>query len=166
VAIPLPPPAEQKRIVAEMERRLSALARIEQQIKVALKQTSQLRLSLFHRALSGKLVKQRHTDEPASDLLQRIHAKKEEMAKRPKLRAQTYFSIRSLRKETLRMLNLEDIKPTHLVDILRQHSHPLDAKTLWRESQLSIDDFYAQLKKELGKTLKETGEERLLEAKS
>lgn len=64
------------------------------------------------------------------------------------------------------MLTLEDIKPTHLSDILRQHERPLDARSLWKESQLSIDDFYAQLKSELGKGITETEQARLLEAKA
>jgi type I restriction enzyme, S subunit len=160
--IPLPPLAEQKRIAAEVERRLSAIARIAKQVTVALEQTSQLRVSLFYRALSGKLVEQQHQDEPASKLLGHIRAIKEERVKQPRVWAVPPDRIK---KENLSMLTLEDIKPTHLADILRQHNRPLDAKALWKESQLSVDDFYAQLKKELGKSLKETGEERLLEVK-
>ena len=118
---------------------------------------------MFRRAISGKLVGQRHTDEPATELLARIQGVKAERAKHPKPRADRTVSSK---KESLPMLTLEDIKPMHLADVLRQHRGPLDAKTLWKESRLSIDDFYAQLKKELGKTLKETGKDRLLEVKS
>ena len=45
--VPVPPPAEQKRIVAEVERRLSNLIVIEEQVKTALEQATQLRVSLF-----------------------------------------------------------------------------------------------------------------------
>ena len=64
------------------------------------------------------------------------------------------------------MHTLEDVKPTHLADILRRVHQPLAACELWRASGLGIDDFYAQLKRELGKSLKETGKDRLLEVKS
>jgi type I restriction enzyme S subunit len=161
--IPLPPLAEQERIAAEVERRLSAITRIEKEVTAALEQASQLRVSLFHRALLGKLIRQNRSDEPASKLLSRIRKFKDQLVKKPKVRA---VMPPRIKLEKLTMLTLEDIKPTHLADILRQHGGPLDAKTLWQASQLTIDDFYAQLKNELGKTLKETGRDRLLEVKS
>ena len=61
------------------------------------------------------------------------------------------------------MKTLEDINKTHLAEILRSHSRPLNAKTLWKDSELTIDDFYAQLKREMGKTVRETAD-RMLEA--
>jgi type I restriction enzyme S subunit len=160
--LPLPPLKEQKRIVAEVERRLRAIDNIAMQVKAALEQTTEFRTAIFHRALSGKLVNQNRSEEPAIELLSRIQKLKDQRAKQPKVRA---IAPPKIKLEKLPMLTLEDIKPTHLADILRQHKSPLDAKALWKESQLTIDDFYAQLKKELGKSLKETGNDRLLEAK-
>jgi type I restriction enzyme S subunit len=159
----LPPLAEQDRIVVEVERRLSALAQIEEEVNAALNLTSQLRVSLFHRALTGKLVEQQRRDQPATELLAHIRVVKEEWAKQPKVLA---TSPDRIKKENLPMLTPDDIKPNHLANLLRENKGPLDAKALWRESQLSIDDFYAQLKKELGKTLVETGRDRRLKLKS
>lgn len=163
LAVPLPPVAEQHRIVAEVERRLSTLMKLKSQIEAALEQTTALRISFFNLALSGKLVPQDRSDESASQLLLRIRNLKDGLAKKPKLRL---YAPSPLKLEKLAMLTLEDITPTHLADILRKHDGPLDAKALWIQSQLAIDDFYAQLKKELGKSLKETGKNRLLEVKS
>jgi type I restriction enzyme S subunit len=163
VAIPLPPLAEQKRIVAELERRLSALTHVEECVEAASEQTARLRLSLLYYALSGRLVRQDHRDEPATRLLARIRAIKEELARLPRIWKVPHHGIK---KEDLPMLTPEDIKPNHLANILRQQKRALDAKVLWKESQLSIDDFYAQLKKELGKTLIETGRDRRLRSKS
>lgn len=160
--VALPPFAEQKRIVAEVEKRFSAFARIENEVLNASEQTSHLRASLFHRALSGHMVDQSASDVSALELLAQIKHEKWTRAQE----AKGWRKPRTPKKETLPMLTLEDIKPTHLSDILRQHERPLDARSLWKESQLSIDDFYAQLKSELGKGITETEQARLLEAKA
>ena len=75
--IPLPPFAEQKRIVIEIDRWLSLLEQIEQgkaNLQIAIKQTKSKILDL---AIHGKLVPQDPNDEPASELLKRINPKAE-----------------------------------------------------------------------------------------
>ena len=75
--IPLPPFAEQKRIVIEKDRWLSLLEQIEQgkaNLQIAIKQTKSKILDL---AIHGKLVPQDPNDEPASELLKRINPKAE-----------------------------------------------------------------------------------------
>lgn len=54
--IPLPPLAEQHRIVAEVERRLSVVAATQQAITANLARANRLRQSILHRAFSGQLV--------------------------------------------------------------------------------------------------------------
>jgi len=76
--VTLPPLAEQHRIVAEIERRLSVADGIEKTIDQSLKQAERLRQSILKKAFEGKLVPQNPDDEPASLLLERI---KEEKAK-------------------------------------------------------------------------------------
>jgi type I restriction enzyme S subunit len=70
--IPLPPLAEQQRIVAEVERRLSVVEELEVAIKANLARAGRLRQSILKRAFEGKLVPQDPADEPASVLLERI----------------------------------------------------------------------------------------------
>ncbi len=73
--IPLPPFAEQKRIVIEIDRWLSLLEQIEQgkaNLQIAIKQTKSKILDL---AIYGKLVPQDPNDEPAIELLKRINPK-------------------------------------------------------------------------------------------
>jgi type I restriction enzyme, S subunit len=72
VAIPLPPLAEQHRIVAEGDRRLSVIDELETVIATNLKRAERLRQSILKRAFEGKLVFQDPSDEPASVLLERI----------------------------------------------------------------------------------------------
>jgi len=71
---PLPPLAEQDRIVAKVERRLSVLDALEQTVQRNLLRCTALRQSILKRAFEGRLVPQDSTDEPASELLARIGA--------------------------------------------------------------------------------------------
>ena len=76
--IPIPPLAEQRRIVAEVERRLSIIQQAEAAVEAGLKRADRLRQSILKQAFSGKLVPQNPDDEPASVLLDRIRAERAE----------------------------------------------------------------------------------------
>ena len=75
--VPLPPLAEQHRIVTEVERRLSVIQQAESTVEASLKRAERLRQSILKQAFSGKLVPQDPNDEPASALLERIRAERE-----------------------------------------------------------------------------------------
>ena len=75
--IPLPPLAEQRRIVAEVERRLSVAQQAEATVEASLARAERLRQSILKQAFSGRLVPQDPDDEPASALLERIRAERE-----------------------------------------------------------------------------------------
>jgi len=74
--IPLPPLAEQERIVAEVERRLSIVSALEKAVEANLKRAQRLRQAILKRAFEGRLVPQDPNDEPASVLLERIRAER------------------------------------------------------------------------------------------
>ena len=81
IIVPLPPLAEQRRIVAEVERRLSVVREAEKAVETNLKRIARLRQAILKRAFEGKLVPQDPSDEPAEVLLERI--RKQSRAKRP-----------------------------------------------------------------------------------
>lgn len=76
LALPLPPLAEQEFIVAEVERRLSVLDKLEATVTAELKRAEATRQSVLHQAFTGQLVAQDPADEPASVLLERIQAER------------------------------------------------------------------------------------------
>lgn len=73
----IPPLAEQKRIVAEVERRLSVVERLEAAIDANLARAKRLRQAILKRAFEGRLVPQDPNDEPAGVLLERIKRERE-----------------------------------------------------------------------------------------
>lgn len=74
--VPLPPEAEQKRIIAEVDRRLSVADETLGVINLQLARANRLRQAVLKRAFEGKLVPQDPNDEPASILLERIRAER------------------------------------------------------------------------------------------
>ena len=73
ISIPIPPSAEQKRILCEIEKRFALIEQIEQaknNIHTTIKQVKKKILDL---AIHGKLVPQDPADEPASESLRRVN---------------------------------------------------------------------------------------------
>ena len=77
LVVPLPPLAEQRRIVADVDRRLSVIQQAETAIEANLARADRLRQSILKQAFSGRLVPQYPNDEPASELLERIRAERQ-----------------------------------------------------------------------------------------
>ena len=95
--IPLPPLAEQYRIVAKIEELLpyiESYKQAETQI-AALNSTfpELLKKSMLQEAVMGKLVPQNPYDEPASVLLDRIRAEKQELIKQGKIKSDKHESV-------------------------------------------------------------------------
>lgn len=80
IEIPLPKNTdEQRKVISEIESRLSVCDKIEETIESCLLQAEALRLSIIKKAFEGKLVPQNSSDEPAEKLSERIRAAKGKM---------------------------------------------------------------------------------------
>ena len=90
---PLPPLAEQKRIVSEIERWFALIDQIEQS-KATLQATiAQAKKKILDLAIHGKLVAQDPDDEPASELLKRINPQAEQMYEEELPKGWTYCKL-------------------------------------------------------------------------
>jgi type I restriction enzyme S subunit len=87
IEFPIPPCAEQTRIVSEVERQMSFIEGCERSVDAGLKVSAALRRSVLKSAFEGRLVPQDPTDEPASVLLDRIRAEQAATPKPTKRRA-------------------------------------------------------------------------------
>ena len=74
MAVALPPLAEQRRIVAEVDRQFSFIEACERAVDAGLARSTALRRSVLKAAFEGRLVPQDSSDEPAAHLLNRVRA--------------------------------------------------------------------------------------------
>jgi type I restriction enzyme S subunit len=72
LVFPLPPLAEQRRIVDEVERQLSVVQALERSVEADLARAERLRQAILNKAFEGRLVSHDPGDEPAAELLTRI----------------------------------------------------------------------------------------------
>lgn len=82
IQVPLPSISEQANVVARARQTAEAATQTREAVKRVQEQATTLRRSLLHRAMTGQLVPQYSSDEPASELLSRIQAEKAELKQR------------------------------------------------------------------------------------
>ena len=137
LVIPLPPLAEQRHIVAEVERRLSVAREAEKAVEANLKRIARLRQAILKRAFEGKLVPQNPNDESAEKLLARIQSRV------------TSSEITEHRRKS----KVKDKKQRQsLYEVLSHHETPLSPRELLFEAgfdEHTIEDFYEELYKEV-----------------
>jgi type I restriction enzyme, S subunit len=82
IIIPLPSLSTQQAIVESVEDQISVIEHLETDLEAKQKSSQALRQSILRHAFMGQLVPQDPKDEPAAELLKRISAEKEELARR------------------------------------------------------------------------------------
>ena len=93
VLLPVPPENEQKRIETTIREILSFIEKIEIDKKIIKSKTDKVKSKILDLAIRGKLVPQDPNDEPASVLLERIRAEKEELIKQGKIKRDKKESV-------------------------------------------------------------------------
>ena len=95
--IPVPPEVEQRRIVSKIKKLLPYVERYgEAHLAVTSLNTAfpdRLKKSILQQAVQGKLVPQDPSDEPASVLLKRIRAEKDQLIKAGKIKRDKHESV-------------------------------------------------------------------------
>lgn len=96
--VPLAPAREQEAIVEAVEEQISIIDHLEADLEAKLKSAHALRQSILRHAFTGQLVPQDPNDEPAAELLKRISAEREELARKSKAAKQTKAKPKTPRK--------------------------------------------------------------------
>jgi len=91
--LPLPPLAEQKRIVAKIDNLLKNVDEINQSSESLENKLTLAKQKILDLAIRGKLVPQNPDDEPASELLRKIKIEKEALIKAGKLKRDKHESF-------------------------------------------------------------------------
>ena len=86
IIVPLPPLAEQKRIVAKIEKIFAVIDQIGTKKEEALSIIRNMRQTALKDAIMGVLVEQDENEEPASVLYEKIQAEKEKLVKEKKMK--------------------------------------------------------------------------------
>lgn len=93
IIVPVPPVEEQKRIIDSIDSVLSLIEQIESHKQSLSSQIDNIKSKILDLAIKGKLVPQDPNDEPASVLLERIRAEKEELIKQGKIKRDKKESV-------------------------------------------------------------------------
>lgn len=147
--IPLPSLADQAAIVGRVETLWVVADRIEACYAAMLAHTQRLAPQVLAKAFRGELVPQDPSDEPASALLARIAAQRATSTIEPKTRKPRQARGTRAPKDAAAMTKSrqdEDVKgKPYLASHLRRQGAPATAEALFKESELSVADFYKQL---------------------
>jgi len=147
IPVSLPSRDEQKEIVRRVDSLFAMADTVEKQYHDAKKRIDRLTQSILSKAFRGELVSQDPNDEPASELLKRIQAEREQQQAKPKRKTSTRKRKTTTKKKKL--MKLAEAPETYLLDLLTQLGGEAQAETLWKQSEFSIEDFYAKLKQEM-----------------
>lgn len=146
VLIALPPFAEQYRITAELERRLSTFSKLEGYFKSSLKRADLLRQKILQRAFEGRLVYQDSGDEPARLLVENIRAQK---AARDAETKQTDLERRTRMTGTRPKSKTRKLRRP-LREVVAESKAQLTPERLFLEAGFSpelVEEFYEELRK-------------------
>ncbi len=154
---PLPPAAEQKRIVAEARKRLDACRAQRRAIDSSLSRFSAMRRETWSAAVAGRLTPQQPDDEPADALLTRLGPP-------PELRRATRAANKEGPMDKARGRKSQTPSVRRLTEVLAEKDGPVKLPELFASAGYNRDDiedverFYIALRGDLDVTIEAIGE--------
>ena len=170
---PLPPTAEQTRIVLEARRRLDASAAQQQAIRAALTGLEDMEREIVRAAVAGQLVPSSEADEPAAVLLQRLGPPPVSARKGPRKHKVNQGGGVPKEAGTKRgSVRTSSVQRRPLDEVLREAGRSMPVPELFaragydRDSTEAIEQFYLALRGALGTKIRAAergGENALVE---
>jgi len=142
--VPIPPVAEQARIILELDRRLTNADRLATSLDEQLATARATRESLLREAFAGRLVDQNQDDEPASALLEKLRTAREAEARKPRPKRMPKPKIITRRRALLDVLREQ--KQLLTPEQLFERSGYLDDFVVNEYRQEIVDQFYEELR--------------------
>ena len=122
MTFPLPPINEQTQIYHKSKEILSCVEQVDKEQGKLIDIINITKFKILDLAIRGKLVPQNPTDEPASVLLERIHAEKEELIKQGKIKRDKKESVIFKGEDNS---YYDEVPKNWAVSTLNQLTHPL-----------------------------------------
>lgn len=149
LSIPVRSLGEQQEIVRRVEAALNWIDKTVKEHDGASHLIERLDQSILAKAFRGDLVPQDPNDEPASVLLERIHAARAEQLKQIRGRQLQQVTVPRAPRERAAMTKSrqdDDVKnKPYLADILRESGSSASVEDLFQRADLPLIDFYKQL---------------------
>lgn len=165
--IPLPESGMFAEVVDRIERNFLDMDAVLQAVKSSSDYLNILEKLILEQALRGKLNTADKADGSATDLLLEIQQSSlESSAQAISLRSQ---SVKENPKNKIREVSMvkkvrAEVAPDHLMATLIDLGGAISPRELWRKSEMTIDEFYKQLRQEIkdGRILEDSRNEKLV----
>lgn len=158
---PLPPLEEQRRIVAETQRRLAVIAAQTQAVEASISRLPKMEIELLAAAVAGELVEQDPADEPAAALIDRLGPPlSEPLPANDADEGKETAPVSAKRTSASRRQG----PSSDLAAVLREAGRPLKLPELFGQAGFDRDEpehvelFYLALRLQLGSAIRQVGE--------
>jgi type I restriction enzyme S subunit len=151
--LPIPSSAEANEIVARIEAAFRWIEALTNDVDRAGQQLSRLDRSISRKALRGQLLPQDPNDESAGVLLERIRNEgRQTLSLNKEVReGEQENQTRKTKRKGKKIMGKKraDVERDHLRKTLNTLGGTANARELWRQSDMDIDEFYKQLRQEM-----------------
>lgn len=161
--VPAPLLEEQREIVRRIESAFAKIDRLANEARRALELVGRLDEAILAKAFRGELAPQDDSDEPAEHLLARIRAERQTTPQREQVHRKSNLTTHGT-TGSRKMGSARDTISEHpLVSVLSTLGGSSSSEELWKRSEMTIDDFYKQLRDEMAAgTILEGSEKTIL----